>query len=126
MIMSYRVQYNLVLVIAFLLTACSSVTSLAKRNLNGDMSAPSLGILVLGEYWVELFDDLDTTFPFDMAVWKNKSDGYTDYKDIVSQKGVIVRYNRLGNSKKFAVLETLEVDPFVYIYNVFEYHKVPW
>lgn len=90
-----------------------------------------LGVWSAGYFWVELYKDLKTTYPFDEAVWINSEYGHPDYIDVVCEEGNIHRYGWNWEKKKFAELMILTLEdgrnmtPFQYYDSLVNQRKVP-
>ena len=112
------------ILLLFTLSACASSKSVYKashEHLERNPQYVSVGIWVFSGHWVELIDDINTTFVFDEAFWK--FDGVVNYIDIVHSGG-ISRYGWDFTEQRFNLIELLRLedgrlmDSFQYFYKL--------
>jgi len=90
-----------------------------------------LGVWPSSSYWVELYDDSETTYPFDEAVWISTANGKPDYIDVVDKEGNIHRKGWHFASGKFTFRHTLtledgrNINPFQYYDSIVNKGRVP-
>ncbi len=122
-------KYTLLLL--FLSCAASTPYRIAPGHLERNPDYMKLGIWPSSTYWVELYDDSETTYPFDEAVWISVADGEIDYIDIVDEKGYIYRYGWHFKLNKFTFRYTLTLEdgrsmtPFQYYDSIVNKGRVP-
>jgi len=125
-----KVVYQTLTLLLFF-SCASSPYRIAHEHLERNPSYMKIGVWPAGSYWVELYDDLKTTYPFDEAVWMNTRAGQPDNVDIVCDKGDIHRYGWHYSEKKFKELYILKVKdgrnmtPFQYYDSIVNQGRVP-
>jgi len=125
-----KVVYQTLLLL-FVFGCGSSVYRISHEHLERKPGFVSAGIWVYGDFWVELLDDRETSFPFDESVWKSTIGGTVDFVDIVCAEGNIHRYGWNWGKKKFAEIKILtltdgrNMTPFQYYDSIVNQRRVP-
>jgi len=128
-----KVLYQ-IFVLLFFLSCAPNVYKIAHEHLErSNPSLTKLGIWSYEAYWVELYDDESTSWPFDEAVWMSTAFGRPDYVDVVFPDGNVYRYGYHLNKKKFIFLYVVPLDkekhtninPFQYYDAIVNQGRVP-
>jgi len=126
-----KVVYQTLLLL-FFSCASSSPYRIAHQHLERNPDYTKLGNWPRNTtYWVELYDDIKTTYPFDEAVWMNKIRGQPDYIDTVCDEGNIHRNGWHFGLRKFTFRHILtlkdgrNMTPFQYHDSIVNQGRVP-
>jgi len=130
-----KVVYTMFLLfILFILTfscASNSVYKIAHKHLERDTNYSKLGVWGFGTFWVELYNDERTSWPFDLAVWLDVNYGQTSYFDLVCSKGDIHRYGWNWEKKEFIEFSVMTLKdgrymtPFQYYDSIVNKKRTP-
>jgi len=126
-----KVVYQTLLLFLLLSCAAKSPYEIAHEHLERNPDYMKLGIWPSTTYWVELYDNLTTSYDFDEAVWISTVEGKPDYIDIVDEKGNIHRWGWHFGLKKFTFRHILtfkdggNINPFQYYDSIVNKGRVP-
>lgn len=121
-----------ILIISLVLFSCAAtknkeVVLITHAHLDRNMQYRSIGIYIHGSFWVELIDDVETSYPWDEAIWKTIDDGIPIFLDKVDEDGIIHRFKpKYKNGRSaggYTEFKTLQFGDGGYI-NSFEYYYI--
>ncbi len=126
-----KVVYQTLLLLLLFSCAASSPYRIAHEHLERNPDYTKLGIWPSTTYWIELYDDTKTTYPFDETIGMRVMDGQPELIDIVDEEGNIHRWGWHFGLKRFTFRHILtlkdgtNMNPFQYYDSIVNRGRVP-